>query len=341
MITTTHQSNTIASYYSKHLASDPSVKLIPAYSFDLEDDYIQKGLWAKVSVHLRPQILTKLVSAYLEDLVQKNTPDALLIIKGQFVSPSFLEKMKKKGIYLINYNPDHPLYFETDAPGNRNVKESIELYDLIFTYSSVIKNEISIRLPLSRIEILPFGYEDSYYSSNLISDSELIRKVVFAGTADKTRSEFIKELVKNEIYVDVYGGGFNRYFTSASPYLTICPSVSGLEYFSLLQRYMISMNLYRQQNKGGHNMRSFEIPSVGGLQLVEYSDQMNQFFMNKEEVFLYKNPEDVYDLIYNINQMTNAQLMEMKKTTRAKTLNSKYSYKDRAMEFMKVVNSII
>lgn len=341
MITTTQRPNTIASYYSTHLSSDPSIELIRAYTFDLEDNFFRKGFSAKVKVHIRPQVLTKLVSAYLDELVQKHKPDALLVIKGQFINPALLKKLKKQEVYLINYNPDHPLYFEINAPGNDNVKKSIELYDLVFTYSPVIEKEIIARFPSLKTALLPFGYEDSNFSTNTISTNGFFRKVCFAGTADRTRAEFIMDLIKNKIDVDVYGSGFNRYLNSKSTYLTIYPEIEGFEYFSTLQKYIISLNLYRHQNKGSHNMRSFEIPAVGGIELVEYSDQMDRFFKNHQEVFLYKNSKEMYSMIGDISHYSDSELMELKNTIRSKTLNSKFSYKDRAREFMQVVHSTI
>jgi len=249
--------------------------------------------------------------------------------------------VKAKGVFLVNYNPDHPIYFESRAFGNSNIKNSVPYYNLLFTYSPVIATQLQDYIPQLLTSVLPFGYEESVYNNNDLSITEVIRKVCFAGTGDKTREEFIANLIHRKVHVDVFGNGYEKLKKTGNGYLNVRPSINGDEYMQKLQQYSIDLNIYRKQNIGSHNMRSFEIPSVGGIQLVEYSDQMKDFFKNREEVYFYKTQAELYAMITEIHGLSDATLINTKQAIRKKTMQAHYSYKDRARQMMEVIHSML
>jgi spore maturation protein CgeB len=339
MITTTKRPDTLATYYTKYLSCIAGIELFPVYTFDKEEQYIQESFLQKVRTHFLPGALTKLISNYLEEEIHKSKPDVLIIIKGMYIGVDLIRRAKEQGVFLVNYNPDHPLYFETRASGNSNITNAVPYYDLMFTYSPLIAKQLQEYFPRLRTTILPFGYEESKYNTNEISSNSLIKKLCFAGTADRTRGDFISSLIKSKVYVDVYGRGYSKYIHSDSAYLRLFPEVSGEDYLYILQRYAVALNLYRTQNVGSHNMRSFEIPAVGGIQLVEYSEQMNGIFKNRSEVFLYKTSTELQGVISDVLNYSDQNLLEMKNTIRDKTLGAHFSYKDRAQQMIEVIRA--
>ena len=339
MITTTKRPDTLAAYYTRHLSTIQGIELVPVYTFDFEDEYVQNMFFRKVQAHFFPAVLTREVTAKLEQEVLEYKPDVLIIVKGLYISPGLLERLKRRGVFLVNYNPDHPIYFETRASGNANIKKAIPHYNLLFTYSPVIQAALKAYMPRLVTAVLPFGYEESKYSKNDISGKALIKRVCFAGTGDKARAKFIYDLISHKVPVDIYGKGYSKYLDVKSDYLTLLPEVSGDEYLGRLQQYSIALNLYREQNRGGHNMRSFEIPSVGGVQLVEYSRQMDDLFKNGEEIYLYRNSEELYGMISEILQFSDDHLVDMKHRVRDKTLHSQFSYRHRALQMMEVISA--
>ena len=59
----------------------------------------------------------------------------------------------------------------------------------------------------------------------------------------------------------------------------------------------INLNVLRTQNKGSHNMRTFDIPACGGFMLHEYSDEVVDFFEPGKEMDTFKSAEECLDKI--------------------------------------------
>jgi spore maturation protein CgeB len=44
------------------------------------------------------------------------------------------------------------------------------------------------------------------------------------------------------------------------------------------------------------NLRSFEIPGSGGIQIIRYTDELNRFFKNYKNIVMFKNKEELLRL---------------------------------------------
>lgn len=340
LLTASSSPDTIAWNYTKYLSELKEVDLVPVYTFDTEEGPDQQGISQKLLRKLSPGLMTRRISGMLERSITIHRPDVLIIIKGMHIAPQLLARCRQNGIFLVNYNPDHPFDFETIASGNRNILESLPLYDLVCTYSPVIEDAVNKKYHHLKTAIIPFGYSPSVYTENKLDSMSLIRRVCFAGTADQDRAEQIGCLLDQGIEVDVYGKGYERWLGKKRG-LRIFPAIFSGDYYNKLQSYAVSLNLYRKQNHGGHNMRSFEIPAVGGLQVVEFSNQMSSFFKDREEVFMYASDQERLETIQFLLSLSEDQLRSMKTHVRDKTLRSGYSYADRAKELHRAIQSSI
>ena len=57
------------------------------------------------------------------------------------------------------------------------------------------------------------------------------------------------------------------------------------------------MNVLRLQNKGSHNMRTFEIPASGGFMLQERSNEVLEFFEEGKEIECFSSVKELKDKI--------------------------------------------
>lgn len=341
LITSSSNKDTIAGYYSQYLATNPGIELVPVYTFDVEEGPGHNNPSQRIIRKVFPQQMTRQVSAMLEEAVEEHQPDVVIVIKGMHIHPDMLSRLGGRGVFLVNYNPDHPLKFETKASGNQNILKALQYYHLVFTYSPVIKDALEATGNSFKTAVLPFGYQPSPYTENNLNDVEIVRRVCFAGTGDKDRAILISKLLKHKIPVDVYGHGYHRWLKKGEKFLNLYSGVFGNMYFQNLQSHAVSLNLYRQQNKGSHNMRSFEIPSVGGLQLVEYSAQMSGFFEDQKEVFMYRDDHELIKSIHMLLNTSDQEIRELKMGAREKAIQAKYSYADRAKEMVSIIESSI
>jgi len=92
-----------------------------------------------------------------------------------------------------------------------------------------------------------------------------------------------------------------------------------------LKTYSIQLNIFRPHNIGSHNMRTFEIPAIGGLQLAPESAENREFFLPDSEIVLYSSVEELNEKINWLLENPNI-VKDIKEASYKKCLASEYSY---------------
>lgn len=324
----------IESFYIAHFKDfDLSVETFFAQNLFLE--YYHKNILNKILYRIGfSNILTK-INSELIHFFNTVKPDIVVVFKGMEVKATTLAYFKKEGVKLINYNPDHPFIFHGKGSGNKNVKKGIKLYDLYATYSKSIKEQIENIYKVKSFW-LPFGYElDEENYINYKNEIE-INEVCFVGNPDKQRALFINKLVADKIPVNVYGNDWNKWVKPSSD-LKIFKPVYHDELWKTIRKYRIQLNLFRPHNVGSHNMRSFEVPAVGGIMLAPKTDEHMFFFDENTEAFYFKDLNDCTKKIKDILSMEKDEVNKIRLNARNRCLISNYSYKHRAAQLMKEI----
>ena len=255
-------------------------------------------------------------------------PDVIWVVKGMEIYPSSLLWAKDKKIKLVNYNPDNPFIFTGRGSGNKNITKSVSLYDLHFAYSFTVQKKIEdeFHIPTS---FLPFGFDLSQETYNSCAVETEIEKTCFLGNPDKQRAAFLMSLADRGIAIDVYGNKWNKFVQH--PNITIFPPVIyGIELWKILRKYRVQLNLMRIHNLDSHNMRSFEVPAIGGIMLAPDTKEHRMFFENEKEVFLFTNAETCVHQIKKILSLSSGDAGRIRENARRRSLDSGYSYKNRA-----------
>ena len=107
--------------------------------------------------------LSSIYSKLQNDLitfVDNNKPSHILVFKGMEILPTTLLKWAAQSIKLINYNPDNPFIFSGRGSGNRNLTNSISLFDLYVSYDKDIVQQLKLKNVNSKL--IPFGFENLY-----------------------------------------------------------------------------------------------------------------------------------------------------------------------------------
>lgn len=315
-------------HYTRYLREHAEVETYPAE--DVFDDFYQKSIFSKIQFRLGlSAIYLKIGNELLEkaDLIK---PDIILITKGMRTLPSVLKKLKSKGVYLANYNPDHPFIFSTRGSGNKNVTNSIGLFDLHLCYSKEVQQRIEREFGVNTAR-LPFGFELSTAQFDEAAQTEEVKRICFIGNPDSIRANYIKVMVKSGLPVDVYGHGWSK-LLKATANLRIFDAVYGKTYWQKVRSYRVQVNIFRPHNEGSHNMRTFEIPAAGGIMLAPDSPEHREFFTEGKEIFLYKNKEDLIAQAKHILEMPGTTAAIIRRNARQRSLDSGYSYKHRAAQ---------
>jgi hypothetical protein len=253
----------IENYYAKYLRALG----VDVYHFSAQSlfyDYYHQNILNKLVFRAGLSGIYKNINAEFKRLLERYQPDIVWIFKGMEILPESLRFASKQKIKLVNYNPDSPFVFSGKGSGNANVKKSIPLYDLHLTYNPAVKKRIDLQYKIPTV-ILPFGFDlnDALYD-RCCRQQEVV-KACFIGNPDKLRIEFLLQLAKGGVKLDIFGNRWKKYINH--PNISIFSHVINDDFWLTLRRYRIQLNLMRPHNPDSHNMRSFEIPGVGGVQL--------------------------------------------------------------------------
>lgn len=290
--------------------------------------YHSKNLVNKILFHSKIYTGYSSVNKKLLKAAYSFKPDIIWVFKGMEIFPATLKKLGKD-FKLANYNPDHPFLITSRGSGNRNVSESVGLYHLHFCYHNELMQRIEREFKIPTV-FLPFSYDEEDVVYNEAADHEEIKKVCLQANPDAYRVNKVELLTKAGIEVDVYGIGWGKTRLSANEKVRIFDIVTRPKFWQLNRQYRLQLNLFREYNFGSHNMRSFEIPVVGGIQLTPYSEEQAGFFEEDKEIFFFRDDKEMVEQTRAILDMPADKIDTNRKAARKRSLAGGYSFKDRS-----------
>lgn len=317
----------IENYYAKYLSEEGwEVKGFAAQQ--KFRNYYNQNILNKIIFKSGLSDIYSSINKELIAFTEKFNPDIVWIFKGMEIFPDTLKWFKKRNIFLVNYNPDNPFLFTGKGSGNSNVTESIGLFDLHFTYNKEIFDQLE-KIKPGGVSYLPFGFELSENDFQQCLSQEETVKACFVGNPDKKRAAFINELGNKGVEIDVYGNNWSSFIKA--PGITIRPEVRGLDFWKTLRRYRVQLNLVRIHSEDSHNMRTFEVPGVGGIMLAKKTTEHTSFFEEQTEALFYSDEVSCFESIDFLLNMDKDNAEKIRKAARERSLKSGYRYKDRSL----------
>ncbi|MCO4818309.1 MAG: glycosyltransferase [Bacteroidetes bacterium] len=336
LIVGSHEKFAIENFYMKYL----KVLGVDIHRFSAQSifyGYYDASIVNKVLYKLGLSSIYQKINGQFKQVVAELEPEIIWVFKGMEILPESLIWAKQRGIKLANYNPDNPFVFSGKGSGNSNVTKSIDLYDLHFTYNLEIQAELEQKHK-AKTSFLPFAYDVSPdWYEECAKEAEVV-KACFLGNPDKRRADFILQLADNGVKMDVYGHNWERFISH--PNIVVCPPVYEAELWKTLRKYRVQLNLMRIHNENSHNMRSFEIPGIGGIQVAPFTIEHQTFFEDGKEVFLYKNLDECVAKINYILALSPKKASDFRHFARQASLLNKHSYKDRSVQVVKALTSL-
>jgi spore maturation protein CgeB len=319
----------IERYYVKYLRQfGATVHHYP--SADIVYKQLSKNILNRILFKTKLRTWYRGVNKELLKKADELKPDIIWVFKGMEIYPETLKQLRKKNFTLANYNPDHPFIIAGSGSGNKNVMRSVGIYHLHFCYHNSLRKEIEERFHIPTV-FLPFAFEHTDMIYTDPSEITEINKVCFQGNPDKYRVSKIELLTAHGFDVDVYGIGWQRTRLSRNKHIRIFGIAPRPEFWKMNQQYRLQLNLFREHNFGSHNMRTFEIPAVGGIQLTPYSDEQAAFFEDSREIFFFNGDHDMIDKIRTIFSMQPEMIKAIRASARKRSMESGYSFEDRSL----------
>lgn len=317
-------------HFKKHSLIN-KVNLFPARSLFFEH---QKKLKNKIAFKLGHKSIYDSINTQLLSECNRQPYHVALVFKGMEIFPETIKELKLKGIKLINYNPDSPFDFSGEGSGNKNITNSIHLYDLHFTYNFEILDRLKA-LGTQAI-LLPFGYDGSISFWETVTEKN---KLCFIGYADEERTAIINHIASQGIQIDVYGPKWKTKHLSKN--ITVHDAVYGHAFHQVLRQYRIQLNLLRPHNGQAHNMRSFEIPGAGGIQLCKRTLDHQKYFKENENIFMFGSIKESVEKAKYLLLLSNQDANKIRQSAFNHCVNQHYSYFYRANDCIEKIRQIL
>ena len=306
------------------------VSIFPAQTFFL--GFYNQSIWNKIIFRLGWSRIITSIQIMIKQFIDCENPSFVIIFKGMEVKPSTLIWMKKRGILICNYNPDHPFIFSGKGSGNKYITHSVSLFDYYVSYA----DDVVSRILAGGVKSfkLPFGFDASGFLLEELDSKDEIMKCCFLGNADEFRVEFLNRLSNLGLEIDVFGENWHEFNTAKG--IKIGPAIYGREFWKILQMYSVQLNLLRPHNCNSHNMRSFDIPGAGGIMLAPSTDDHKSFFQEGIEIFLFDSFETAFEKANFILNLSYDERQLIRRAARARAVKF-HKYKDRVNELIKQI----
>ncbi|WP_198032906.1 CgeB family protein [Mesorhizobium sp. L48C026A00] len=240
---------------------------------------------------------------YRDDLLNVcNTlrPDVFLTVKGDFLTPELLEKIRKTGARTVNYYPD----VDFDHPWLN--KAVLGEFDLFCTTKRFQIPYLEERLGPGRAAYVPHGYSPSMIRPMYqgIAEDEYRTDVLYAGNHSFHKQEWLESLMLRHpgLGLDIIGGRWNERVASGPlagcDFLGVRTSSS---YAEALQTAKINIAVHFGKTKSGWedmvSKRTFEIPACRGFMLHIDNEEVREFFEPGLEIDVFASPDELADKV--------------------------------------------
>ena len=257
-----------------------------------------------------------------------------------------LNRLKKKGIFLVHYTTDaffpknKRLYFS-----RKLMRKTIHLFDVLITTNSIDYNRLKEDNSMLDTSFISskIGYDSDRFNPKAEStstSSEVNKKLVFIGHYEPTTEKRIEALLEADLPITVYGN--KPWFSSKvakSLKTSLNPPLQNQDYQNALKEAEIALCFVSKWNYNSSAGRTFEIPASGTFLLAERTSEHSSCFIEgKEAEFFDSNEEMISKVKYYLKNPVQREQIAKKGLERCN--NSGYSWEDNVKRDWKKVEEI-
>lgn len=293
------------------------------------DEKLVLKFFIKFNFYLFKKIYYFICRFLIKRFFKKKKYDLVLIFKGMQFDLKTLTFLKKiSSAKWVNIYTDNPFYYESPTSTNLEVLNCIKFYDLFcLPYKGILLDRLE-EYKVKKKLFLPFGYDP--FIHNIQKNNSYNKMINFIGSFDTHRLSIINNIKKYSI--NIYGNGwtFKEIFNHNYNNFIFRKKLS-----SIIGKSAISINILRQQDVGSHNMKTFEIPAMGGLMLTTRSAEQNNFFPENKGCFMF---DDTKELEKKIEYILNNPKIAKKVRIKGIKLSKFHTYYNRINKILKNIN---
>jgi spore maturation protein CgeB len=215
---------------------------------------------------------------------------------------------------------------------------ALPLFDLVATYarSSV---EVLTRLGAKRVEWVPLAADPCQHGPAGAGDDPLPAPdadVSFIGQWRPERELAITTLLaaRPDLRVRIWGPDWGRRCAGNSRVVAAWQRrpLFGAEFAQAIRRSRLSLNVIDDTNYPAANMRFFEIPCAGGVQVSSPCPEMADVFKDGETVFYYSTPAELPKVVARV--LDDPAVAELVRSNGHRTVLAEHTYARRAASIL-------
>jgi spore maturation protein CgeB len=238
----------------------------------------------------RPSRLAEF-SARLVERCQAEKPDFVLTTGLAPVNQLALTRIAAMGIPVGNFLTDDPWNPAHRAPW---FMHALPHYQHVFTPRHANEADLMTH-GVKSISYLPFAYApEAHHPPSNLSVEQRDRwssLIAFIGGADTDRVSIMRALIRGNVPLALWGGYWERY-NDLAPYANGFADADNCQ--KIVAAAGANLCLVRRANRDGHSMRSYEMPAIGGVMLVEDTpDHRSLYGPDREAVFYFNGLSDL------------------------------------------------
>lgn len=264
-------------------------------------------------------------------------PSLVIVFKGLIFSPENLKKIKKnkQKPLVFGVNADDPF---NDFNASPYLRECLPFFDAYFVYSdTIVKNMTKIN---KNTHHLPFASYSSLHYPVKINKKEKNfygSDIAFIGSWTPEREGKLLPLVKNNYDLAIWGNRWDNAKDKDTKERWKGKPVIGEEFSKVCNSSKIMLNFIRKQNKGSHNMRTFEVPACRGFLLSERTKEQQKFFPEDKEMAFFEGEKEMLE---KVNYYLKNSRKRKNIAKRAYEKSRKHTYENRIDKVLEIYKNI-
>jgi spore maturation protein CgeB len=228
-------------------------------------------------------------------------PDMVLVYKGAFVLPAYLQQLKKIAP-VVNVYPD--VSFRTHG---KYLPQTLPLYDWIFTTKTFGLADMKDQLHISNASFIPHGFDPEIHHPGVLDEKwrkEFECDVSFIGTHSLRKEKYLSAIQAAipGLRLKIWGNGWSRSsaqnLTSAIQYKEVLGDVYALA----IQSSKINLGILSEKVGGASSgdlitSRTFHIPASGGFLLHQRTEESVLYYKEGIECAFFEGEEELIEKV--------------------------------------------
>ncbi|MCT1458279.1 glycosyltransferase [Aestuariimicrobium sp. p3-SID1156] len=220
-------------------------------------------------------------------LIRETRPDVVLFLRGDNIADPVFDAVQGVGARPI-------LWLWDEVRRTRHTSESLDRFPQLISYSTLDTQQLVTEGRLC------IHVHNAFDDSMTPRHARYVPGILFVGARYPRRQQLVEALCEARVPVTAVGRSWSHHpFDRARTWEWSRPKVHSLrdvpreEGYAMTAGAPAALNIHFDQD--GFTMKTFEVPGVGGVQLIDRAD-VSDLYEPGSEVLVYDSPEELIDL---------------------------------------------